>query len=219
MSREKAPDRRRRGVFTRRRGEVLVDLAEYPNATSAEVATRLGVHQNTIREHLTLLVDESFVVAEVERIGRRGRPRVVYRLGEPTAPVLTGPRLRSAIELARAEAWLLEREDAADDERAVVVSHLERHGFEPVDGTRAGEVVVRCPLAAEWLRLGPALCAAHVTVLDRVLAQAPHPPEQQAAQVVGYHPHEVAGICRVRIGRRHDTGLGASHPVTGSAAS
>ncbi len=51
----------------------------------AEVAEDVGLHVNTVRGHLELLVHLGVVTRETERGGGRGRPRILYALapGEP----------------------------------------------------------------------------------------------------------------------------------------
>ena len=46
----------------------------------AEVAERVGLHVNTVRGHLELLVHLGAVSRETEHRGGRGRPRVLYEL-------------------------------------------------------------------------------------------------------------------------------------------
>ena len=43
-----------------------------------EVAQRVGLHQNTVRSHLDLLVQAGYAVRRTEAANGPGRPRVVY---------------------------------------------------------------------------------------------------------------------------------------------
>lgn len=65
---------------------------------AAEVAERVGLHQNTVRSHLEILRQAGMVGAESERRGTPGRPRLVYRATAATqAEEPTGFRLLAYI--------------------------------------------------------------------------------------------------------------------------
>ena len=55
----------------------LLRLRAQPLAVG-EVAQHVGLHQNTVRSHLDLLVDSGYAVRRTERPRGPGRPRVVY---------------------------------------------------------------------------------------------------------------------------------------------
>ncbi|MFJ4220244.1 helix-turn-helix domain-containing protein [Curtobacterium luteum] len=204
MSRDN--DRRRRGVFTLQRARLLVDLLEHGPSSIEALAHRAGAHQNTVREHLGRLHDAGFVVRSVVGSGRPGRPRVAYRLVDATVdgPLVDERQAASAIAVAEAFDRTSTRRGAPDGpwwaaERALVVDHLERHGFEPVED--AVEVVVRCPLTDSWPRVGPAVCAAHVQVLDGVVASVPEDRGAPVPPRIVYRPHTEPGVCRLRLSR------------------
>lgn len=48
--------------------------------TVAELTAATGLHHNAVRQHLAVLVDARLVEADTEPPGRRGRPRLRYRL-------------------------------------------------------------------------------------------------------------------------------------------
>jgi predicted ArsR family transcriptional regulator len=50
----------------------------------AELTTRVGLHHNTVRSHLDVLMRAGLVSGETERRDVPGRPRVVYRPTSPT---------------------------------------------------------------------------------------------------------------------------------------
>ncbi|KQO61309.1 hypothetical protein ASF23_12525 [Curtobacterium sp. Leaf261] len=193
-------------MFSRRRGEILAYLVAHGPATGQSVADHLGVHRNSARQHLDRLVAERFVVAVVEHRGLRGRPRVLYGMGTAHAPDVLGPSgVRSALDIARAA----ERRDGGDPDvagfaqRALVLDHLDRHGFEPVAEDSVAEdsvaedgagLTVQCPITATWAEVGDDLCAAHLSVLERVLSQADGPHATLAV-----HPHVTPGVCRLRF--------------------
>ncbi|WP_328705036.1 helix-turn-helix transcriptional regulator [Actinomyces faecalis] len=59
-----------------------VETAHRP-LRAAEVAQRLGLHHNTVREHLDSLVSAGFVSATAQPTGRRGRPALAYAAVAP----------------------------------------------------------------------------------------------------------------------------------------
>lgn len=62
-----------------RREDVLEALRALAHpADAAEVARQLGLHTNTVRGHLELLVHLGQATRAIERRERRGRPRVLY---------------------------------------------------------------------------------------------------------------------------------------------
>ncbi|MGH7921528.1 MAG: helix-turn-helix transcriptional regulator [Candidatus Dormibacteraceae bacterium] len=56
----------------------------------AELANRVGLHHNTVRSHLEVLLKAGLVVGETEKRVAPGRPRVVYRPARP-APAVGQP--------------------------------------------------------------------------------------------------------------------------------
>ena len=63
-------------------------------ATVEEVATEIGLHINTVREHLDRLVATGFVASEPEVRTTRGRPRLLYRSVERAAAATLDDRAR-----------------------------------------------------------------------------------------------------------------------------
>ena len=59
-----------------------VETAHRP-LRAAEVAQMLGLHHNTVREHLEALVSAGFVSATAQPTGRRGRPALAYTAVTP----------------------------------------------------------------------------------------------------------------------------------------
>lgn len=66
----------------------LLRAADRP-LTIAEMSQRTGLHPNTVRFHLTALVDEDLVERAPGAPGARGRPRLLYRARSAPA---RGPR-------------------------------------------------------------------------------------------------------------------------------
>jgi predicted ArsR family transcriptional regulator len=59
--------------------DLLHRLQQGGSFTTPELAVAVGLHENTVREHLQRLVDDGYVVREPERRTSRGRPRTIYR--------------------------------------------------------------------------------------------------------------------------------------------
>lgn len=59
-----------------------VELADSP-LTASEVGSALGLHHNTVREHLDALVDSGFIRVTSTHTGRRGRPALRYSATAP----------------------------------------------------------------------------------------------------------------------------------------
>lgn len=74
-----------------------------------EIATGIGLHQNTVRDHLNLLVEARLVKTHTERRDRAGRPRAFYELderGDRWLIPLEFEHLPEAEALARSRAFL-----------------------------------------------------------------------------------------------------------------
>ena len=63
-------------------------------ATVEDVAAEVGLHVNTVREHLDRLVAAGFVASEPEVRTTRGRPRLLYRSVERAAAATLDDRAR-----------------------------------------------------------------------------------------------------------------------------
>lgn len=69
------------------RQAVLAALREAPGPLSvAEVADQVGLHANTVRGHLELMVHLGVVTRQSEHSGGRGRPRIIYELAPDQPP-------------------------------------------------------------------------------------------------------------------------------------
>lgn len=177
--------------------ELLRESAEPRGAL--ELAGELGVHPNTVRAGLAILVDAGLVTAEPLPRTEPGRPRIAFSASPgPTERDVGGYRLLASM-LARAladapgagdlattsgEAWgryLVERpEPHARPSEAEAVAHvvqlLDAHGFAPtVDdaAAAAGEVAVcmhRCPFLELARANQEVVCNAHLGLVRGALA-------------------------------------------------
>ncbi len=187
------------------RVELLHVLQDEGPSTTAALASRTGLHENTVREHLQRLVDARFVVRETERRTTRGRPRSVYR-ATTRDDVRTDPgaarHLAESVARARLTSVLLDgygtgvgdvasaarragRAMVGDlpdlpageaDQVLALEAHLDRLGFDPVlDADRTAFDLWRCPFL-DLARARPeVVCSVHLGLAQGVLEQVGGP--------------------------------------------
>lgn len=165
-----------------------------------ELAEELGVHPNTVRAGLAILVDAGLVTAEPQPRTEPGRPKIVFSASPgPSERDVGGYRLLASmlaralaeapdpagLAIASGEAWgryLVERpEPHARPTTAEAVAHvvqlLDAHGFAPtVDDAAAadGELAVcmhRCPFLELARANQGVVCSAHLGLLRGALAE------------------------------------------------
>jgi len=79
MVAEEQQRRRYRALADPSRARLLSELADGGPLDVRELASRVGLHVNTVRAHLGVLVDAGLVAAETLPPQGRGRPRLAYR--------------------------------------------------------------------------------------------------------------------------------------------
>lgn len=187
------------------RVELLHVLQDEGPSTTAALAARTGLHENTVREHLARLVDARYVVRETERRTTRGRPRTVYRatagddartdpgaarhLGESVARArLTslllggyGTAVQDVPEAAR-RAGRAMLDDLPDprtvpgDQVLALESHLDQLGFDPVLSADGSTFDLwRCPFLDLARERPEVVCSVHLGLAQRVLEQVGGP--------------------------------------------
>ncbi len=187
------------------RVELLHVLQTDGAQTTAALAVRTGLHENTVREHLQRLVDAGFVVRETERRATRGRPRTVYRAtgredartdpaaARHLAESAARARLASVLlggygtpvgdvrESARraGHAMLPDLPDlpsGADDQVLALEAHLVRLGFDP-DLSPDGTRfdLRRCPFLDLARERPEVVCSVHLGLAQGVLEQVGGP--------------------------------------------
>ena len=57
---------------------LLGAVQNHPGSRLKELANEVGLHINTARDHLRVLIDEGFIFLQPESTGARGRPPMVY---------------------------------------------------------------------------------------------------------------------------------------------
>jgi predicted ArsR family transcriptional regulator len=176
----------------------VVQEAEAP-LDARELATRVGLHVNTVRSHLRVLAEAGFVSARREERTRPGRPRVLYEAtaGPLDAPALASYRLLAQIlasSLAGSEhdpsaqaeeagqAWgahlvrkpppftSTSREETIDE----VVRLHEQYGFKPkLRRAESGREIVlkRCPFQEVATTYPTVICPLHLGLIRGALAE------------------------------------------------
>jgi predicted ArsR family transcriptional regulator len=176
----------------------VVQEAEAPLG-ARELATRVGLHVNTVRSHLRVLAEAGHVSARREERTGPGRPRVLY---EATAEALDAPALASYRLLAQILASSLagsERDPSAQAEEAGRVwgAHLvrkpppftstsreetideivrlhEQYGFKPeLRRAKSGREIVlrRCPFQEVATTYQSVICPVHLGLIRGALAE------------------------------------------------
>lgn len=146
--------------MNRSRASVLRALEQAPAPVDVtEIAARAGLRVNATRHHLAALEAEGRAVAEVDRAGHRGRPRVLWH----ARPVAAGPYEYLALALLRARLTgepLEQAGRAVAPSRSELVAFLAAEGFDPQpDGDRI--LLARCPLEAAVASDAGAVCSVH----------------------------------------------------------
>lgn len=169
------------------RGRVLSAIETAPEPVTVDaIAHATGLHANTIRGHLDVLIAAGSVSRESADHRGRGRPRWLYR---PAAPVQSPYQaLAEALSLQltqvgdpsmagrAAEVWAqalpdLPSVDTPDEAVAEAAAALERLGFESLASPVGDSIVVTgCPYAA-LVAENPVICDIHTALIGRLLAQ------------------------------------------------
>lgn len=175
-----------RGLTELNRVRLLGAVQEHPDLSLKELAEAVGLHINTVRDHLGVLSAEGLVSARPRPCGTRGRPPTVFRAVDDAE---MNPAAQKRIDQARTLGPVLRRigmtcqpervrelgEDAGE-QFETLVEHLDDSGLEPV----ADETDLRVSLAAcPHLQLDgdkrTMACAVHARLLRDILAQVPGP--------------------------------------------
>lgn len=148
-----------------------------------ELADAVGLHHNTVREHLQVLADAGFVLTRSEHRASRGRPRVLYsaRTGDENT---TDPIAARTLEAARVRAALLRRylatgEDVdltgyagpqAEVQLDLLEDHLDQSGFDSiVDRSTLVVDLLTCPLMAMVEENRDLVCSVHFGIMQTMV--------------------------------------------------
>lgn len=200
------------------KGAVVDRLRDQPEPlTLASLVTATGLHENTLREHLTTLVRQGLVRRLRTEPTGRGRPAWLYELTDEGTVGSEYPGLASALAAsiartsddpgragaAAGEEW--GRELARDRgaapvspaaARDSVVQLLDDLGFAPLSTTdRPGEVhLTRCPLLAAAHRHREVVCAVHLGIVRGALDEYGGDPDGSVLE-----PFSEPGACRLLV--------------------
>jgi predicted ArsR family transcriptional regulator len=195
----------------------VVQEAEAPLG-ARELATRVGLHVNTVRSHLRVLAEAGLVSARREERTGPGRPRVLY---EATAEALDAPALAGYRLLAQILASSLagsERDPSAQAEEAgrvwgahfvrkpppftstsreetidEIVRLHEQYGFKPeLRRAKSGREIVlrRCPFQEVATTYQSVVCPVHLGLIRGALAEL-----GTGVEADGLQPFAEPGAC------------------------
>jgi predicted ArsR family transcriptional regulator len=195
----------------------LLQEAEAP-LDARELATRVGLHLNTVRSHLRVLAEAGLIAARREERTRPGRPRVLYQAAAepPDEPAPAAYRLLAQIlasqlagserdPSARAEkagqAWgahlvrkpppftSISKEQTIDE----IVQLHEQLGFRPkLRQAKNGQQIVltHCPIQEVAATYQAVICPLHLGLIKGALAEL-----GTGVQADRLEPHAEPGAC------------------------
>jgi predicted ArsR family transcriptional regulator len=109
-----------------RRVQLLEALHRRGPSTVGDLAAEVGLHENSTREHLRVLVDAGYAARDAGVPAGRGRPRMRYRAVRPLPqPATSAPGAAAVAQAALARALLDGYGTAPQD----VAESARRHGF------------------------------------------------------------------------------------------
>jgi predicted ArsR family transcriptional regulator len=191
---------------------------------ATELAERVGLHANTVRSHLRILIDAHLVSARAEERTRPGRPRLVYAatpegvsheeragyrlLAEILASYLAGSAKDSSEQAeAAGRAWgryLVDRRppfvsSSADDDVQAVVRLLDEFGFDPeLEADERGHTVLmqHCPFGEVADHYRKIVCSVHLGLMQGALSELGAHVEADELQ-----PFVRPGVCSAHLGQ------------------
>jgi predicted ArsR family transcriptional regulator len=206
-------------ALSAQRARVLEHLQRSGDSTTVmDLATRLGLHTNTVREHLDALVERGLATRVLLPAVGRGRPAGSY--APATSRPEPDPRVRDYSGLATALAGQIARTSSNPRAEAVaagegwgrrlaadlpagspararrqVVGLLAELGFSPEADTRAGSVrLLRCPLLDAARAHPDVVCSVHLGIVRGALAALGGNPLRATLL-----PFSEPGACRLEL--------------------
>lgn len=195
---------------SRARVQSVIDAASQP-VTVEEVAEATGLHANTVRGHLDVLLAGGTIERVPAGPQGRGRPRWLYRAARTKASpfhflaeALTAQLARTqdpGLADAAAERWsqalpVLPPAETPDEAVAEATSALNRLGFVAQTGP-VGDCISlsSCPYA-DLIEDNPVICDIHTALVVRLLEQTGQPVTLAAMDVFPRHD-----VCVARLNR------------------
>lgn len=196
-----------RGLAEVSRVLLLGTVQNHPGSRLKTLADEVGLHINTARDHLRVLIDEGFIYLQPESTGTRGRPPMVYRpVDDPETNSAAAERIARAREnhevLTRIvadgglrPAALRALGDVAGAQFDLLYEHLDDSGMEPeVDSEELRISLAPCP---HYRMVGDdraVACGIHAKIVRNLLGQVPGPLELDRLQ-----PYVAADRCQILL--------------------
>lgn len=195
---------------SRGRIQAAVDAATDPMSVD-EIVAATGLHANTVRGHLDVLLAGGTISREAADAQGRGRPRWLYRATRPKASpfqflaealtIQLGMTNDPELAMSAADRWAHALPDlpvAATPDEAVeeATDALNRLGFNAVASPLGDAIAVTgCPYA-DLVDENPVICDIHAALVSRLLEQTGQP-VTVASMVVWARP----GMCVAKLRR------------------
>lgn len=194
------------------RNRILAAIEESVDPVTVErIAELTGLHANTIRGHLDVLLATEAITRDPADSQGRGRPRWLYRTSQPKASPFQFLAEALTVQLARtqdpsmadeaAERWAHALPDltvAATPDEAVeeATEALNRLGFTAVASPLGDAIsVTACPYA-DLVTDNPVICDIHAALVVRLLDQVGQPVTLESMDVWAR-----PGMCVARLRR------------------
>jgi len=170
----------------------LLDDAQRPLEVDT-LAGQVGLHPNTVREHLELLSQAGLVTRTPEKRTRPGRPKMLYEAAprDTRSPGSEGYRFLAEVLASYIEATVTDPAASAEEAGRVwghymvdrpapfaqpdtsfvveqIVTTLARLGFAPEEGKHEKRIVIRlhdCPFRDVARSRGDVVCSVHLGIL------------------------------------------------------
>jgi predicted ArsR family transcriptional regulator len=195
---------------SRARIQQVIENAVEP-LTVDMIVEATGLHANTVRGHLDVLLAGEVIARQVAESPGRGRPRWLYRPATPKASPFQFLAQALTAQLARAdgvdvadeaaERWSkalphLPVADSPDEAVAETADALNRLGFHATASPVGDQIAVtECPYAA-LVEDNPVICDIHTALIIRLLDQTGQPVTLDAMDVWARR-----GMCVARLNR------------------